>query len=82
MQSGKAHVLYKVNKKKVGNGKKMIESIKDFEKLLKRFEKRGTTKWLRNAYAIAAIRMKKYNVTVEKIEKKVGFDRVKMLATK
>lgn len=72
MQSGKAHVLYKVNKKGPSNTHKMSDAVKVLKKLLTRVQKEGMTKWLANAIARTELRLKKYSIDIASVKKEFG----------
>ncbi len=74
MQSGKPRLLYKVNKLRVTNTDKVKESLKSFEKLMKRLEREGQTKWMVNALKMAVAKLNKFGFNDTQIAKKFSLD--------
>lgn len=74
MQSGKPRLLYKVNKLRVTNTDKVKESLKAFEKLMKRLEREGQTKWMINALKVAIAKLNKFGFNNDQIAKKFAVD--------
>lgn len=72
MQSGKARVIYKVNKKGPVNIHKMDAGIKILKKLAERVQKEGMTKWLADAIARIEKRIKTYRHDTDSLKKQFG----------
>ena len=60
-------VNYSVNKKWPKSGWKVAAAISHYQKLNKRIEIEGETKWLSNAFDIVMVKLKKYWINPNKI---------------
>ena len=58
---------YAVNKKASKTGKKILNAIAHYKKLLKREKLEGETKWLSNAKTFVLAKFKKYWINPNKI---------------
>ncbi len=58
---------YAVNKKWPKSGGKVANAINHYKKLQKRIDFEGETKWLKNAVAIVTVKLKKYQINLNKI---------------
>ena len=60
-------VNYSVNKKGPKSGSKVGKAVAHYQKLQKRVECEGQTKWLENALKIVTVKLKKYQINLNKI---------------
>lgn len=58
---------YAVNKKWPKTGGKVGKAVAHYKKLLKREKVEGKTKWLTNAMDIVMVKLKKYQINLNKI---------------
>ncbi|MDD2871478.1 MAG: hypothetical protein PHS49_05805 [Candidatus Gracilibacteria bacterium] len=58
---------YAVNKKGPKTGGKVGQAVSHYKKLLQRIEFEGETKWLQNAVKIVMVKLKKYQINLNKI---------------
>ena len=58
---------YAVNKKWPKKGTKVGNAVAHYKSLLKRKEFEGETKWISNAISIVMVKLKKYQININKI---------------
>ena len=58
---------YSVNKKGPKTGWKVGKAVLHYKKLLERIKFEGETKWLTNAMKIVMVKIKKYQININKI---------------
>ncbi len=58
---------YAVNKKWPKSGGKVAKAINHYKKLQTRINFEGETKWLKNAVEIVTVKLKKYQINLNKI---------------
>ncbi|MDP2090909.1 MAG: hypothetical protein Q8K30_04915 [Candidatus Gracilibacteria bacterium] len=58
---------YAVNKKGPKTGGKVVKAVSHYQKLQQRIKFEGETKWLVNAVKIVTVKLKKYQINLNKI---------------
>jgi len=64
-RTSKARILYKVNRYCVHSHNKLEKAQKSFDKLIKRYEVEGETKYLKAELGKASAKCKKYGLKIE-----------------
>ena len=60
-------VNYAVNKKWPKTWSKVAKAVAHYQKLQKRLSFEGETKWLLNAIKVVSVKLKKYQININKI---------------
>lgn len=60
-------LTYIVNQRRSVRGDKVQKAVKHYQKLLRRKEHEGDTRWLANAFKVVEAKLKKYGIKKENI---------------